>query len=553
MEKNSLWWKDAIIYQIYPRSFQDSNGDGIGDLQGIVSRLDYIKALGATAIWLCPVYASPNDDNGYDISDYQAIHPDFGNMDDFDALLAAAHSKGIRIIMDLVVNHTSDEHMWFMESRSSRDNPFRDYYIWREGKENGPPCNWTSWFSGPAWQYDEKTDMYYLHIFSRKQPDLNWENPKVRESVFDIMTWWLDKGVDGFRMDVINLISKPVDFTDSPNGDLSPFCVNGPNVHKYLQEMHDAVLSHYDIMTVGECPNVTVEEAKKYSGFDRDELSMVFQFQHTTTTDGPFGKWSDRRVWLPDIKQIFFRWQTGLRGVAWNSLFWGNHDQPRAVSKFGDVRPEYRELSAKMLATCLYLMQGTAYIYQGEELGMTNVEFQTLGEYRDIETIRAYHDLVDSGIVSHEEMMGYIHRVSRDNARTPMQWDSSPNAGFSSALPWIGVNPNYKFINAEQELADENSVFHYYRRLLAFRQYHIKVIREGDFIPFWPEHDKIFGYVRVYNGMYLYVLCNFTDEMMPLLDIDTHGQYLETVFCNYCEPGPWALRPYEARVYLVRN
>lgn len=549
----NLWWKDAVIYQIYPRSFQDSNGDGIGDLRGIINRLDYIRDLGATVIWLCPVYASPNDDNGYDISDYQSINPDFGTMKDFDDLLDAAHRKGIKVIMDLVLNHTSDEHRWFVESRSDRSNPYRDYYIWREGKNGGPPNNWNSWFSGSAWQYDQKTDMYYLHIFSKKQPDLNWDNPNTRSSIFEMMTWWLEKGIDGFRMDVISLISKPAELPDSPGGNLSPFCINGPNVHKYLHEMNEHVLSHYDIMTVGECPDVTPEEAKRYAGFDRHELSMVFQFQHTTTTDGPLGKWSDRQVWLPDIKQIFFRWQTELRGAAWNSLFWGNHDQPRAVSKFGDTREEYRAISAKMLATCLYLMQGTVYIYQGEELGMTNVEFPSLSDYRDIETIRAYHNLVDSGVVSHDEMMRYIHLVSRDNARTPMQWDASLNAGFSTGVPWIGVNPNYQEINASAEMTDPCSVLSYYKSLIKFRKDHISIIRDGEFMPFWPEHDKIFGYTRSINGTTMYVLCNFTDELMPLLGIDTHGHYLETVLCNYTEPGPWALRPYEARVYLVRG
>lgn len=393
--------------------------------------------------------------------------------------------------------------------------------------------------------------MYYLHIFSPKQPDLNWDNPAVRESVFQMMTWWLDKGVDGFRMDVISLISKPETLPDGPGGDLSPFCINGPHVHAYLREMNERVLSRFDIMTVGECPGVTVEEAKKYAGFNRGELNMVFQFEHTSTTDGPYGKWSDRRVWLPDLKKIFFHWQNGLKGAAWNCLFWGNHDQPRAVSKFGDEREEYRARSAKMLATCLYLMQGTVFLYQGEELGMTNAAFDSLGDYRDIETRNAYRDLVGGGCVTHDEMMRYIHRVSRDNARTPMQWDASPNAGFTTGTPWIGVNPNYKEINAQQEQSDDRSVLSYYKRLLRFRRENA-IVRDGDFMPFWPEHDKILGYTRSLNGDTLYVLCNFTDERMPLLEIDTHGRYLETVFCNYEEPGPWALRPFEARVYLVR-
>ncbi|WP_352408640.1 alpha-glucosidase [Lawsonibacter hominis] len=545
------WWKDAVVYQIYPRSFQDSNGDGVGDLRGILRRLDYIAELGANVIWLCPIYASPNEDNGYDISDYQKIQPDFGTMEDFECLLREAHKRGIRIILDLVVNHTSDEHRWFAHSRADRGNPRRDYYIWREGRGGGPPNNWNSWFGGSAWQYDAPSGMYYLHIFSPKQPDLNWDNPAVRESVFQMMTWWLDKGVDGFRMDVISLISKPETLPDGPGGDLSPFCINGPHVHAYLREMNERVLSRFDIMTVGECPGVTVEEAKKYAGFNRGELNMVFQFEHTSTTDGPYGKWSDRRVWLPDLKKIFFHWQNGLKGAAWNCLFWGNHDQPRAVSKFGDEREEYRARSAKMLATCLYLMQGTVFLYQGEELGMTNAAFDSLGDYRDIETRNAYRDLVGGGCVTHDEMMRYIHRVSRDNARTPMQWDASPNAGFTTGTPWIGVNPNYKEINAQQEQSDDRSVLSYYKRLLRFRRENA-IVRDGDFMPFWPEHDKILGYTRSLNGDTLYVLCNFTDERMPLLEIDTHGRYLETVFCNYEEPGPWALRPFEARVYLVR-
>lgn len=549
MSKNSSWWKDAVVYQIYPKSFQDSNSDGIGDLKGIMQRLDYIAELGANVIWLCPIYASPGDDNGYDISDYRRINPDFGTMEDFEKLLAAVHARGMRLIMDLVVNHSSDEHFWFRESRSSIDNPYRDYYIWRHGKDGGPPNNWNSWFGGSAWQYDDNTDMYYLHIFSKKQPDLNWDNPDLRSSIFEMMRWWLDKGVDGFRMDVISLISKPSDLPDSPGGDLSPFCIDGPNVHKYLEEMNRKVLSHYDIMTVGECPGVTIESAKEYAGFERNELNMVFQFQHTSTTDGPLGKWSDRKVRLPDIKRIFFSWQDGLRDSAWNALFWGNHDQPRAVSKFGNDREEFRALSAKMLATCLYLMQGTVYIYQGEELGMTNMPFNSIEECRDIETFRAYDALVSGGMVSHDEMMRYILCVGRDNARTPMQWDDSSNAGFSDVLPWIDVNPNYRYVNAAAEKKDEKSVLSYYKKLLEFRKENIELIREGAFMPYWPEHDKILGYVRSLGATKLYVLCNFTDELMPLLGIDSTGGSLEVVLSNYEEPGPWALRPYEARVY----
>lgn len=386
---NSTWWQNAIVYQIYPRSFLDTNGDGIGDLNGITEKLDYIRELGADVIWLCPVYQSPGDDNGYDISDYRAIQREFGTMADFDHLLAEAHRRGLKIVMDLVVNHTSDEHRWFTESRSSKDSPYRDYYIWRDGKTGGAPNNWSSWFSGPAWEYDAETDQYYLHIFSKKQPDLNWENPAVRDEVYDMMTWWLDKGVDGFRMDVISLISKTPGLPDGTNGDLTPLCNNGPRVHEYLREMRARVLSQYDCMTVGETPNVTPALAKLYAGFDRGELDMVFQFAHTELSNGCYGKWNDKRTELIKLKGLFANWQLALRDKGWNCLFWGNHDQPRAVSKFGDDRPAYRALSAKMLAACLYLMQGTPYIYQGEELGMKNMPFTSIEECRDIESIRA--------------------------------------------------------------------------------------------------------------------------------------------------------------------
>ena len=394
----NAWWKESVIYQIYPRSFCDSNGDGIGDIQGIISKLDYLKRLGIDIIWLSPVYESPNDDNGYDISDYRKIMKEFGSMEDFDRLLAEAHVRNIRIIMDLVVNHTSDEHAWFVESRKSRENPYRDFYIWKEGKDGKEPNNWGSWFGGSAWQYDETTDMYYLHIFSKKQPDLNWDNADVRTQVYDMMRWWLEKGVDGFRMDVISLISKNPDFPDGEvkglYGDLTPYCAHGPHVHEYLQEMNREVLSKYDIMTVGETACVTLEEAKKYAGEDRNELNMVFQFEHVELGSGKYGKWNDAPVDLVQLKKVFKKWEEGLEGIGWNALFWCNHDQPRAVSRFGDDR-EYRECSAKMLGVCLHLMKGTPYIYQGEELGMTNAGFEKLSDYRDLESINAYHELVE--------------------------------------------------------------------------------------------------------------------------------------------------------------
>ena len=513
------WWKEAVIYQIYPRSFMDSNGDGIGDLKGITSRLDYLKYLGIDVIWLSPVYQSPNDDNGYDISDYQAIMEEFGTMEDFDEMLDAAHKRGIRIVMDLVVNHTSDEHRWFMESRSGKDNPYRDYYIWREGKDaETPPNNWGSCFGGSAWQYDETTAMYYLHLFSKKQPDLNWDNLDVRKKVFDMMTWWCDKGIDGFRMDVISLISKTKEMPDGKingfYGDYGPYCVHGPNVHRYLQEMNEKVLSKYDIMTVGETPGVTPELAKQYAGEDTHELNMVFQFEHVDTA-GKYGKWTDEKMPLKKLKDIMSRWQTELYGEAWNSLFWDNHDQPRAVSRFGDDRPQYRDAAAKMLATCLHLMQGTPYVYQGEELGMTNYPFQSPADFRDIESINAYREWCESGKAAHEDFWPCMLFISRDNARTPVQWDDSKNAGFTSGTPWIPVNPNYTEINAKAETADPDSVFHYYKKLIALRKQN-PIIVYGKYEPLLKDSEELFVYTRTLGGEKLFVACNFTDKEASL-------------------------------------
>ena len=426
MEKR--WWKESVVYQIYPRSFCDSNGDGIGDLNGITGKLDYLKELGIDVIWLSPVYKSPNDDNGYDISDYQAIMDEFGTMEDFDRMLATAHEKGIKIMMDLVVNHTSDEHKWFIESRKSTDNPYRDYYIWRPAKEDGSlPNNWGSCFSGPAWEYDKTTDMYFLHLFSKKQPDLNWDNPAVRQDVFDMMNWWLKKGVDGFRMDVISLISKEPGLPDKEPGinGYATFNVsaNGPHVHEYLQEMRQKALNNADTITVGECSGVTLEEAKKYARSDEKELNMVFQFEHMDVdSDEKAGKWTTRKMDLRNLKKILTRWQKGLQDIAWNSLYWENHDQPRSVSRFGNDSDEYREISAKMLATCIHMMQGTPYVYQGEELGMTNCPFNTLDNFRDLESINAFHELTEQGKMTEEDMMAAISYKGRDNARTPMQW-----------------------------------------------------------------------------------------------------------------------------------
>ena len=550
---NRTWWKEAVIYQIYPRSFMDSNGDGIGDLQGIISRLDYLKYLGIDVIWMSPVYKSPNDDNGYDISDYKAIMDEFGTMADFDELLAEAHKRGIKIVMDLVVNHTSDEHKWFMESRSSTDNPYRDYYIWREGKDaQTPPNNWGSAFSGSAWQYDEQTSMYYLHLFSKKQPDLNWDNPKVRQEVFDMMTWWCDKGIDGFRMDVISMISKTEGLPDGPMkelyGDYTPYAVNGPNVHKYLQEMNEKVLSKYDLMTVGETPAVTTELAKQYAGEDTHELNMVFQFEHVDN-EGKYGKWTDEKMPLTALKKILSRWQMDLYGKAWNSLYWDNHDQPRAVSRFGDDRPQYWKDSAKMLATCLHMMQGSPYVYQGEELGMTNYPFQKPEDFRDIESVNAYKEWCEGGLVSHEDFWPCLVWRSRDNARTPMQWDDTEQAGFTSGTPWISVNPNYKEINAKAETKDPDSVFHYYKKLIALRK-QTPIMVYGKYDPLYEDSEDWFVYTRTLENEKLLVVCSFTDQetTFTIPEEFAGAELLIANMENEYDKGAVTLRPYEAFV-----
>ena len=549
------WWKEAVVYQIYPRSFCDSNGDGIGDLNGITSKLDYLKELGIDVIWLSPVYKSPNDDNGYDISDYEDIMTEFGTMDDFDKMLAAAHERGIRIVMDLVVNHTSDEHPWFVESRSSKDNEKRDYYIWKEGKDGKEPTNWGSAFSGPAWKYDEKTDMYYLHLFSVKQPDLNWENPKVRKEVFDMMTRWCEKGIDGFRMDVISLISKPEGYPDAKvvglYGDMG-ICANGPKVHDYLKEMNEKVLSKFDIMTVGETAGVTLEEAKKYANTDGSELNMVFQFEHMDLDGGEKFKWSTQPMPLVPLKENLSKWQKGLDGVAWNSLYFCNHDQPRIVSRLGDESDAYRELSAKCIATCLHMMQGTPYVYQGEELGMTNTVFNSVDDFRDLESVNAYRELVESGLYTDGDMFPKIAHKSRDNARTPMQWDASENAGFTTGTPWIAVNPNYKKINVADQLKREDSVFHYYQKLIRLRKEN-EIIVYGNYELLLPEDENIFAYTRTLDNQKLLVVCNFSKSEQKF---DFSGyENAKVLISNYNRDArkDGILKPYEATVLLLEN
>lgn len=553
MEKR--WWKESVVYQIYPRSFCDSNGDGIGDLNGITGKLDYLKELGIDVIWLSPVYKSPNDDNGYDISDYQAIMDEFGTMEDFDRMLATAHEKGIKIMMDLVVNHTSDEHKWFIESRKSTDNPYRDYYIWRPAKEDGSlPNNWGSCFSGPAWEYDKTTDMYFLHLFSKKQPDLNWDNPAVRQDVFDMMNWWLKKGVDGFRMDVISLISKEPGLPDKEPGinGYATFNVsaNGPHVHEYLQEMRQKALNNADTITVGECSGVTLEEAKKYARSDEKELNMVFQFEHMDVdSDEKAGKWTTRKMDLRDLKKILTRWQKGLQDIAWNSLYWENHDQPRSVSRFGNDSDEYREISAKMLATCIHMMQGTPYVYQGEELGMTNCPFNTLDNFRDLESINAFHELTEQGKMTEEDMMAAIGYKGRDNARTPMQWDDSAYAGFSTANPWIMVNPNYTKINAKDQINREDSVFKYYQKLIKLRHEN-ELIVYGTYDLILDDDKDIYAYIRTLGDEKLIVYCNFSENTreVELPEEFTNGKVLISNYIDAKVNHKITLRPYEAIV-----
>lgn len=553
MEKR--WWKESVVYQIYPRSFCDSNGDGIGDLNGITGKLDYLKELGIDVIWLSPVYKSPNDDNGYDISDYQAIMDEFGTMEDFDRMLATAHEKGIKIMMDLVVNHTSDEHKWFIESRKSTDNPYRDYYIWRPAKEDGSlPNNWGSCFSGPAWEYDKTTDMYFLHLFSKKQPDLNWDNPAVRQDVFDMMNWWLKKGVDGFRMDVISLISKEPGLPDKEPGinGYATFNVsaNGPHVHEYLQEMRQKALNNADTITVGECSGVTLEEAKKYARSDEKELNMVFQFEHMDVdSDEKAGKWTTRKMNLRDLKKILTRWQKGLQDIAWNSLYWENHDQPRSVSRFGNDSDEYREISAKMLATCIHMMQGTPYVYQGEELGMTNCPFNTLDNFRDLESINAFHELTEQGKMTEEDMMAAISYKGRDNARTPMQWDDSAYAGFSTANPWIMVNPNYTKINAKDQVNREDSVFKYYQKLIKLR-HESELIVYGTYDLILDDDKDIYAYIRTLGDKKLIVYCNFSENTreVEIPEEFVNGKVLISNYSDAKVNHKITLRPYEAIV-----
>ncbi|WP_211747754.1 alpha-glucosidase [Paenibacillus sp. Marseille-Q4541] len=553
------WWKESVVYQIYPRSFMDSNGDGVGDLKGILSKLDYLKDLGVDVIWLCPVYDSPNDDNGYDIRNYKAIMDEFGTMKDWEDLLEGLHERGMKLIMDLVVNHTSDEHEWFLEAQKSKDNPYRDYYIWRSGEEGKEPTNWMSYFRGSAWEKDENTNEFYLHLFSKKQPDLNWENEKVRKEVYDMMTWWLDKGIDGFRMDVINMISKDQRFPNAAKEHENDhyawggsYFVDGPRVHEFLQEMNREVLSKYDVMTVGECLDVPPEEALRYVGEDRKELNMVFHFDLMNVGCGPEGKWDIIPWKLTDFKKVMHQWQTTLDGKGWNSLYLNNHDQPRMVSRFGDDR-NYRIESAKLLATLLHTLQGTPYIYQGEEIGMTNARFSSIQDYKDIETLQMYREYKEKGHTE-QSLLKSIHERSRDNARTPMQWNGGKQAGFTTAEPWIRVNPNYKEVNVEQALAEPDSIYYYYKKLIQLRKQH-DVIVYGNYRLLYEDDEQIYAYLRTLDKDKLLVILNYSDREANFnYPSDFVGNKKQLLISNYsaiedANNEGVTLRPYEARVY----
>ncbi|WP_405400538.1 alpha-glucosidase [Streptomyces microflavus] len=550
------WWRSAVVYQVYPRSFADANGDGVGDLEGLTGRLDHIAELGVDVLWLSPVYPSPQDDNGYDISDYQDVDPVFGDLAAFDRLLAAVHERGMKLVMDLVVNHTSDEHPWFQESRDP-DSPKRDWYWWRPPRDGGAPNNWGSFFSGSAWAHDATTDAYYLHLFSPKQPDLNWENPDLRQAVYAMMRWWLERGVDGFRMDVINLISKNpelpdgVPHGDGPYGDGSPHYVCGPRIHDYLQELHREVIARYPgrLLTVGEMPGVTVEQARLFTDPLRAEVDMVFQFEHVGLDHGD-GKFDPRPLRLTDLKASLGRWQTGLADVGWNSLYWNNHDQPRVVSRFGDDGPRHRTRSATMLATVLHLHRGTPYIYQGEELGMANAPLRTIEDFRDIESLNHYAQELRAG-TRPEDILPGLRAMGRDNARTPMQWDASPQAGFTTGTPWLPVNPDHTEVNATAARADPDSVYHHYRRLIALRHNEPAVVH-GDFTMLLPDDERIYAFTRRHGSTELLAAGNFTGETVAV-DMPDGWEGAELVLGNgpsaSAAAGRLVLAPWEARVH----
>ncbi len=558
------WWKSAVVYQIYPRSFSDSDGDGVGDVRGIIQRLDHLSALGVDVIWLSPIFRSPQDDNGYDISDYTDVDPLFGTLQDVDELIGALHERGMKLIMDLVVNHTSDEHPWFVESRDPA-SPKRDWYVWRPprdgiapGTPGAEPTNWGSYFMGPAWEFDPARGEYFLHLFSRKQPDLNWENPEVRQAVYSMMNWWVQRGVDGFRMDVINLISKTLPLADGePTPGMGGLCydpalvTNGPRLEEFLKEMNAAVgISARELFTVGEMLMVDVDQARRYTARDADELGMVFTFEHMNLDQQPgLSKFLLAPLHLPALKANLAQWQYGLAEDGWNSLYWNNHDQPRVVSRFGDDSEEHRVTSAKTLGTVLHMLRGTPYVYQGEELGMTNAGYTAIGQYADIESVNFYGLATTSGLAADDVLAGLAGK-SRDNARTPVQWDAGPNAGFTTGRPWLPVNGNHVTINAVAARDDADSVFHHYRRLIALR-HELEIVREGRFDLLLPDHEQVFAYTRTLADQVLVVTANLSGQPVRIDPADLPDlATAKVLLATHADPAPGTLRPWESTIYL---
>ncbi|WP_409291784.1 glycoside hydrolase family 13 protein [Peribacillus sp. SCS-37] len=550
-----IWWKEAVAYQVYPRSFMDSNGDGVGDIPGIISKLDYLKEFGIDVIWICPTFKSPNADNGYDISDYQDIMDEFGTMEDFDELLHEIHARGMKVILDLVINHTSDEHPWFIESRSSLDNPKRDWYIWKDGKDGGRPNNWESIFSGSAWELDEGTNQYYLHLFDKKQPDVNWENEQVKRALYDMVNWWLDKGIDGFRVDAISHIKKREGFPDMPNPEgveyVSSFDMhtNQEGIHEYLEELKQETFAKYDIMTVGEANGVKIGQADEWVGEENGKFNMIFQFEHL----GLWDKGTDEGVDVIQLKETLTRWQKGLYNLGWNALFFENHDQPRSVSIWGNDE-EYWKESAKMLGACYFLMSGTPFIYQGQEIGMTNVKFDSIADYDDV-GMKNYYRIETAKGRPHEEIMEIIWKNGRDNSRTPMQWNTELNGGFTSGIPWMKSNPNYADINVEAQKQDSDSIYHFYKRMIELRKKH-EVLVYGDYELLHESHPAVYAYTRSLDGKTILVVCNFGKSEYSVGFPDFAGRSTELLLSNYKDrgpelQGPLELEPYETCVYLI--
>ena len=555
---NRKWWKESVAYQIYPRSFMDSNGDGIGDIQGIISKLDYLKNLGIDLIWVCPIYKSPNDDNGYDISDYKDILSEFGSMNDFDQLLDEVHARGMKLIMDLVINHTSDEHPWFIEARSSKENEYRDYYIWNSGMDGEEPNNWESIFGGSAWEYDEMTEEYYLHVFSKKQPDLNWENPSVRKELYEMINWWLNKGIDGFRVDAISHIKKVKGFPDMPNPENKRYVpsfdghMNRPGINTFLDELKRETFNNYDIVTVGEANGVSVEDADLWVGEENGKFNMVFQFQHLELWNKSINNGLD----IHALKNTLTKWQKGLEGNGWNALFFENHDQPRSVSTWGNDK-EYWAESAKCLATLYFLMQGTPFVYQGQEIGMTNVQFPSIEDYNDVAIKNLYKFEIENG-KPHDEVMEIIWKIGRDNSRTPMQWSNDFNAGFTTGKPWMKVNQNFRYINVDLALEDPKSIYHYYKKLIHLRKTN-KVLVYGSYDLILEKHDQIYAYTRTLKNEKILVMTNlFPQETKFVLPADLAVDSTELLISNYeikngDDIKKITLSPYEARVYRLKQ